>query len=58
MTVKYKDVLHKLERLNKNGLGNEHTAVLEDILRERSDNEIDRLLEDKGDLKVILRSYY
>lgn len=58
MTTKYKDVLVRLELLNKSGLGNEHTVQLERILRERLDTEIDRLLEDKGDLRVILRSYY
>lgn len=58
MTDKYKDILDKLRTIDEHGLGNEQIKKLINVLQDRSDEEIDKFLEDKGDLKVILRSYY
>lgn len=58
MTEKYKDILDKLKSVDEHGLGNEQIRKLINVLKDRSDEEIDKFLEDKGDLKVILRSYY
>lgn len=58
MTEKYKDILYKLQKTEEHGLGNEQIRALINILSSRDDDEIDRVLEDKGNLRVILRSYY
>lgn len=58
MTQKYKDILAKLKEADKHGLATEQMKSLIVILESREDMEIDKLLEDKGNLRVILRSYY
>lgn len=58
MTIKYYDVLVKLDKTIRADLANEQMKALATLLREREDREIDRILEDKGSLRTILRSYY
>lgn len=58
MTQKYKDILDKLKEADKHGFATEQMKSLISILESREDMEIDKLLEDKGNLRVILRSYY
>lgn len=58
MTQKYKDILDKFDQLHEKNLSNGQIETLRKLLSERNDTEIDKFLEDKGELKIILRSYY
>lgn len=58
MTIKYRRVLDKLNQIDQVVPLNSDMLQLRNLLRERDDHDIDRILEDRGNLRLLILSLY
>lgn len=58
MTIKYRRVLDKLNQIDQVVPLNSDMLQLRNLLRERDDADIDRILEDRGNLRLLILSLY